>query len=116
MIRAHLRRWIGGGLDGPLRSLPQGSVARAKPALEVDHPSVGGAASDRFRPRLLACHVGGFHCRAPALPAQRILGGGVGRGAKPPSEGLRRWRSWTLLLALARVFLRQAPRAMVLES
>ncbi len=24
--------------------------------------------------------------RAPALPAQRFLGGGFGRGAKPPSE------------------------------
>src|SRR5439155_7755073 len=50
---------------------------------------VDGAASDRFRPRLPVCHVGVFHFRAPALPAQRILGGGVGRGAKPPSED--RW-------------------------
>ena len=29
---------------------------------------------------------GVFHFRAPALPAQRVLGGGFGRGAKPPSE------------------------------
>src|SRR5437016_10749825 len=41
MIRAHLLRFIGGGLGGPLRSLPQESVARAKPALEVDHSTVG---------------------------------------------------------------------------
>jgi hypothetical protein len=27
-----------------------------------------------------------FPVRAPALPAQRSLGGGFGRGAKPPSE------------------------------
>src|SRR5437879_13109855 len=27
--------------------------------------------------------------RAPALPAQRFLGGGFGRGATPPSEDLR---------------------------
>jgi predicted CXXCH cytochrome family protein len=31
-----------------------------------------------------------FHVRAPALPAQRFLGGGFGRGAKPPSE-FPRW-------------------------
>src|SRR5213593_1092381 len=89
MIRAHLLRFVGGGLDGPLRNLPQFG-ARAKPALEVEHPLVGGVPSDGFWPRLLACHVGGFHCRAPALPAQRFLGGGFGRGAKPPSED--RWR------------------------
>src|SRR5437879_12706133 len=89
MIRAHLRRSrrsIGGGLDGPLRSLPHDSVARAKPALEAEHLSLGGAISDR----LLACHVRVFRFRAPALPAQRILGGGFGRGAKPPSDD--RWR------------------------
>jgi hypothetical protein len=48
MIEAHLLRFIGGGLDGPLRSLPQESVARAKPALEADHPT--------------QCRVF-FHCR-----------------------------------------------------
>ena len=82
MIRAHLRRSIGGGLGGPLRRLPQESVARAKPALEAEHLSVGGAISDV----LLLSLAGVFHLRAPALPAQRILGGGFGRGAKPPSE------------------------------
>src|SRR6266536_2838126 len=45
MIRAHLRRFIGGGLGGPLRSLPQ-SGARAKPALETEHPSLCRAISD----------------------------------------------------------------------
>src|SRR5437867_5370761 len=43
MIRAHLRRSIGGGLGGALRSLPQESVARAKPALEPEHSTVGRA-------------------------------------------------------------------------
>src|SRR6266536_4160054 len=72
MIRAHLRRFIGGGLGGSL--------------LDVEV----------------------FRFRAPALPAQRILGGGFGRGAKPPSEwNVQRVRlacgprapprSWTLL-------------------
>src|SRR6266478_4082828 len=37
MIRAHLLRSIGGGLGGPLRNLPQDSVARAKPALAPEH-------------------------------------------------------------------------------
>src|SRR6266478_9260710 len=86
MIRAHLRRSIGGGLGGPLRRFPQESVARAKPALEPEHLSLGGAISNRSP----ACPVRVFHFRAPALPAQRILGGGFGRGAKPPSED--RWR------------------------
>jgi len=64
-----------------------------------------------------------FRFRAPALPAQRILGGGFRRGAKPPSEwNVQRVRlacgrrappcSWTLLIALARAFLRQAPRSL----
>src|SRR6266481_5551644 len=39
MRRAHLRRFVGGGLDGPLRDLPQEPVARAKPALGAEHPS-----------------------------------------------------------------------------
>src|SRR6266404_7318740 len=76
----------------------------------------------RSTPRVLACHVRVFHFRAPALPAQRILGGGFGRGAKPPSEwNVQRVRlacgprappcSWTLLIALATVFLRQAASA-----
>src|SRR5207245_11191264 len=93
----------------------------------------------RSTPRVLACHVRVFHFRAPASPAQPpnarlgrrgpspatscgshcILGGGFGRGAKPPSEwNVQRVRlacgprappcSWTLLIALAGAFLRQA--------
>src|SRR6266498_6168457 len=73
----------------------------------------------RSAPRVLACHMRVFHFRAPALPAQQLLGGGFGRGAKPPSEwNVQRVRlacgrrappcSWTLLIALARAFLRQA--------
>src|SRR5437867_4270843 len=46
MIRAHLRRSIGGGLDGPLRSLPQESVVRAKPALEAEPSTHCCAISD----------------------------------------------------------------------
>src|SRR3989442_1765129 len=46
MIRARLRRSIGGGLDGPIRSLPQESVARAKPALEAEHSTHCCAISD----------------------------------------------------------------------
>src|SRR5438552_6256809 len=76
----------------------------------------------RSAPRVLACHMRVFHSRAPALPAQRLLGGGFGRGAKPPSEwNVQRVRlacgrrappcSWTLLIALARALLQQAARA-----
>src|SRR5712692_3547381 len=113
MIRAHLRRSIGGGLDGPLRSLPR-FVARAKPALEEEQSTVAGELPGRPQPSVIADHVREFPVRAPALPAQRILGGGFGRGAKPPSEwnvqGVRLACgrrappcSWTLLIALARV-------------
>src|SRR6266571_2185347 len=49
MIRAHLRRFFGGGLGGPLRSLPQESVARAKPALEVEPSSLGDVICDEIR-------------------------------------------------------------------
>src|SRR5881296_49169 len=45
MIRAHRLRFIGGGLGGPLRNLPQESVARAKPALEPEHSTLGRANS-----------------------------------------------------------------------
>src|SRR5436309_1894333 len=43
MVRAHLRRSVGGGLGSPVRSLPQESVARAKPALEAEHSTLGRA-------------------------------------------------------------------------
>src|SRR5213592_817544 len=45
MRRAHLLRSIGGGL-GPLRILPQESVARAKPALEAEQSTQCCAISD----------------------------------------------------------------------
>src|SRR5262252_1510138 len=38
---------LGGGLGGPLRNLPQDSVARAKPALEPDFVRVGPNVSHR---------------------------------------------------------------------
>src|SRR5216684_4378521 len=109
MVRAHLLRSIGGGLGGPLRSLPQESVARAKPALEPEHSTLGRA---NPHPRSSPV-VEVLRFRAPALPAQRFLGGIFGRGAKPPSEwnvqGVRLACgrrappcSWTLLIALAR--------------
>ncbi len=60
----------------PLRSVPQEPVARAKPALEPEHLSLGGAIADQLRAR----YVRVFHFRAPAVPAQRIREGGVGRG------------------------------------
>src|SRR6266498_5096518 len=77
-------------------------------------------------PRDSPCHVIMFQFRAPALPAQRLLGGGFGRGAKPPSEwNVQRVRlacgrrappcGWTLLIALARALLQQAPRAVERE-
>src|SRR5207247_1157868 len=74
------------------------------------------AVADRVREILMRCSppdVEVFGFRAPAWPAQRILGGGFGRGAKPPSEwnvqGVRLACgprappcSWTLLIALTR--------------
>ncbi len=84
-IRAHLRRFTEGGFDGPLRNLLR-FVARANPALEADHSCADGVAFNRLQPGRLDSHVGVHGVRAPALPAQRFLGGGVGRGAKPPSE------------------------------
>src|SRR6266498_3967174 len=50
VIRAHLLRSIGGGLGGPLRSLPQESVVRAKPALEAGPSSLGGVICDEIHP------------------------------------------------------------------
>src|SRR5881409_3331882 len=106
MRRAHLRRFVGGGLDGPLRDLPQEPVARAKPALEAEHSTLG-----RVNPHpLLASRRGSVPLSSAGLPAQRFLGGGFGRGAKPPSEwNVQRVRlacgprappcSWTLLIA-----------------
>src|SRR5207249_5591470 len=118
MIRAHLRRFIGGGLGGPLRNLPQGSVARAKPALEAEHSTVGRAIANP----LFTAHVGVVHFRAPACrrneswgevseggrsPPPRIVGA-LGRALNVQRVRLARGRrappcSWTLLIALASV-------------
>src|SRR5947199_583185 len=79
MIRAYLLRSIGGGLGGPLRSLPRDSVARAKPALEAEHSTLG-----RANPRpSLASDVGVFQFRAPALPAQPLDGSPRTAGPQP---------------------------------
>src|SRR2546422_3933680 len=118
MIRAHLRRSIGGGLGGPSETSPRNRLRGRSPRSNRN--------IQRWVVRILIrCSppdVEVFRFRAPALPAQRILGGRFGRGAKPPSEwnvqGVRLACgprappcSWTLLIALARAFLRQAPRA-----
>ncbi len=115
MRRAHLLRSIGGGLGGPLRSLPQESVARAKPALEPDHSTL-----DRANPHSsLASRRGSVPLSSAGLAGATNPGGRFGRGAKPPAEwnvqGVRLACgprappcSWTLLIALARAFLRQA--------
>src|SRR5437870_989206 len=85
MRRAHLLRFIGGGLGGPLRVLPH-SGARAKPALEAEHPSVGGGVPCHL-PSVIAGQVGMFHVRAPASPAQRLLGGRLRKGGEAPLRG-----------------------------
>src|SRR5213592_779209 len=118
MIRAHLRRFIGGGLDAPSEASPRTRLRGRSPRSKRN--------IQRWAVRILiSCSpsdVEVFHFRAPALPAQRILGGGFGRGAKPPSEwnvqGVRLACgprappcSWTLLIALAKGFRRQAARS-----
>src|SRR5262249_25028342 len=108
-IRAHLLRFVGRGLGGPLRRLPR-FVARAKPALEAAHSTLYASCQTHCLPP--AAKV--FHFRAPAGHAQRILGGGFGRGGEVPlranvqevrpAPGPRAAPcSWTLLLALAGV-------------
>src|SRR6266852_3415003 len=105
---------------GPRRPPPKpppGIGCAAKPALEPEHSMLGRPNLIRWSPP----NVEVFHFRALAWPAQRFLGGGFGRGAKPPSEwnvqGVRLACgprappcSWTLLIALAQGFLRQSPR------
>src|SRR5439155_22194829 len=98
------------------------SEASPRPSLRGRSPRSNGN-TQRWAVRILIpCSppdVEVFRFRAPALPAQRFLGGGFGRGAKPPSEwNVQRVRlacgprappsSWTLRIALARTSLRQA--------
>src|SRR6266852_377070 len=91
MIRAHLRRSIGGGLDGPLRSLPQGSVARAKPALEPEHSTLG-----RANPHpLLATRRGRVPLSSAGFAGATNPGGEVSEGGRspPPSGTYREYAS-----------------------
>src|SRR5213594_945162 len=80
MIRAHLRRFLGGGLDGPLRNLPQESVARAEPALEVEHSTLG-----RANPHpLLASRRGSVPLSSAGFAGATIPGGRVRKGGEAP--------------------------------
>src|SRR6266498_1392114 len=80
MIRAHLRRSVGGGLGGPLRSLPQESVARAKPALEPDHSTLG-----RTNPHpLLASRRRGVPLSSAGFAGATNPGGRVRKGGEAP--------------------------------
>src|SRR5438876_4242151 len=80
MIRAHLLRSIGGGLGGPLRSLPQESVARAKPALEAEHSTVGRADPHP----LLASRRGGVPLSSAGFAGATNPGGRVRKGGEAP--------------------------------
>src|SRR5713226_7029428 len=79
MIRAHLLRFIGGGLDGPLRNLPQFG-ARAKPALEVEHSTLG-----RANPHpLLASRRGSVPLSSAGFAGATNPGGRVRKGGEAP--------------------------------
>src|SRR5438046_8325032 len=75
-IRAHLRRLVGGGPDGPLRDLAQVG-ARAKPALGVDHPPACAEAPPRARLSGAAWRLGPSRRSGPLSPrapgAARVL-------------------------------------------
>src|SRR6266540_7341920 len=107
MIRTHLRRSIGGGLDGPLRNLPQESVARAKPALEPEHSTQCGAISDPLAtPRRRSVPLSSAGLAGATNPGGRVRKGGeaprrvertgvrLACGPRAPP------RSWTLLSGL----------------
>src|SRR6266498_3645297 len=80
MIRAHLLRFIGGGLGGPLRDLPQESVARAKPALEAEHSTLG-----RANPHsLLASRRGSVPLSSAGFAGATNPGGEVRKGGEAP--------------------------------
>ena len=75
MKPAHLQRFVGGDLGDPLRDLLQGLRGR----------------SPRLKRRLAASELKRVDRRhearlSSAGLAGAILGGGIGRGAKPPSE------------------------------
>src|SRR6266498_5194279 len=79
MRRAHLLRSIGGG-QGPLRILPQESVARAKPALEAEHSTQCCAISDP----LAAPRRGSVPLSSAGFAGATISGGGVRQGGEAP--------------------------------
>src|SRR6266542_2845243 len=116
MIRAHLRRFIGGGLDGPLRSLPQ-SGARAKPALEAEHPSLCRAISDPlFARRRWSVPLSSAGFAGATIPGGRFRKGGeaplrVERTGSTPR--VRPSGAASQLDPSHRSRLRQAPRALV---
>src|SRR5437870_3157825 len=108
MIRAHLQRSIGGGLDGPLRNLPPFG-ARAKPALEAAHSMPCRAISDPVLvPRRVSGPLPGAGFAGATNPGGRFRKGGeaplraertgvrLACGPRAPP------RSWTLLTALDR--------------
>src|SRR5207253_1598538 len=75
-----------GGRGGRARAGDRATpAARARGWTGTAPPGNGGRLSVAPGPRRW---VGLAAVRAPALPAQRFLGGGFGRGAKPPSEAL----------------------------
>src|SRR5439155_21854331 len=80
MIRAHLRCSIGGGLGGPLRSLPQESVARAKPSLEPDHSTHCCAISDP----LVAPRRGRVPLSSAGFAGATVSGGRSRKGGEAP--------------------------------
>src|SRR5213594_565159 len=120
MIRAHLRRSIGGGLSGPLRSLPQDSVARAKPALEAEHSTLGRANSQP----LLASRRGRVPLSSAGFAGATISGGRVRKGGEAPLRVERTGSTPRVRPSVAAsqldpshrsrlVFLRQAPRTLL---
>src|SRR2546426_1596526 len=80
MIRAHLLRSIGGGLGGLLRSLPQESVARAKPALESEHSTECCAISDP----LVTPGRGSVPLSSAGFAGATMSGGRVRKGGEAP--------------------------------
>src|SRR5207253_4110883 len=75
-----------GGRGGRARAGDRATpAARARGWTGTAPPGNGGRLSVAPGPRRW---VGLAAVRAPALPAQRFLGGGFGRGANPPSEDL----------------------------